>query len=113
MNRRMFFCSLLGLAAVVALPSREAEAAQPFIDPNLEPVDEALADLPAPEAADAQYYGRRPVRRRVVYRRPVRRRVVVYRRPVRRVVYRRPVYYRPVRRVYVRPVVYRRRPVYW
>lgn len=106
MNRRSFFCSLLGLAAVAALPSPRAEAAQPAIDPAIAPRDDDMADLPAEGAADAQYYGRR---RRVVYRR----RPVVYRR---RVVYRRPVIYRrPIvrRRVYVRPVVYRRRRVYW
>jgi len=104
MNRRMFFSSLLGLAAVVALTPRNAEAAQPIIDPNFIPEGADLADLPAEGAADAQY------RRRRVYRRPVRR---VYVR--RRVVYRRPVYYRrPVRRVRVRPVYYRPvRRVYW
>ena len=98
MNRRSFFCSLLGLAAVAALPTAKAEAAQPMLDPAIEPNGDDLADLPAADAADAQYYRRR----RVVYRRrPVyRRRVVVYRRPV---VYRR-------RRVYYsRPVIYRRR----
>jgi hypothetical protein len=114
MNRRAFLGSLLGLAAVAALPMSKAEASQPAMEPALEPLD-ASGDLPAADAADAQYYRRRPVRRpvrRVVYRRPVRR-VVVYRRPVRRVVYRRPVYYRrPV--VYRRPVYYRPvRRVYW
>ncbi len=111
MNRRFFLGSLLGLAAVAALPMSKAEAAPAPapIEPALEPLD-AAGDLPATDAADAQYYRRRPVRR-VVYRRPVRR--VVYRRPVRRVVYRRPVYYRrPV--VYRRPVYYRPvRRIYW
>ena len=96
MNRRAFFCSLLGLAAVAALPAGKAQAAQPAIDPVLDPMDQNAADRPAADAADAQYYGgpRRVVRRRVVTRRVVyRRRPVVYR----RVVYRRPV---RVRRVY-------------
>ncbi len=103
MDRRAFFYSLLGLAAVAALPASKAEAAQPAIDPVLGPLDETAADLPADGAVDAQYYNRRRVvRRRVVYRRRVVRR---------RVVYRQPVYYR-------RPVVYRRpfvrvRRVYW
>lgn len=109
MNRRAFFCSLLGLAAVAALPTSKAEAAQPAIDPVLKPLDDNAADLPAADAADAQYYARRRgyATRRVVYRRPVYRRRVVVRRPVyyrRPVVYRRPVYYRPVVRV---------RRIYW
>ncbi|MFN3889904.1 MAG: hypothetical protein ACK4MV_05860 [Beijerinckiaceae bacterium] len=100
MNRRSFLCSLLGLAAVAALPGSKAEAAQPVVDAALDSAASESGDLPASGAAEAQYYQRRRVRQRrrvVVYSRPVvyrRRRVVVYRRPV---VYRRRTY---VRRVY-------------